>query len=102
MKGERKEERKSLKNGRKETKETTEKEKEEKKKDPIILNKKIEGREKEGKESFFYSFSFLSPLKNERKMEKEREENTYSQGHGKEKDLVYQNGKQGLKLCNFI
>ena len=74
------------KNGRKETKR---KKKEEEKKDPIILNKKIEGREKEGTESFFYSFSFLSPLKNERKMEKEREENTYSQGHEKEKDPAY-------------
>mgnify|MGYP003319422754 CR=1 FL=1 len=35
-------------------------------------------------------------------MEKEREENTYPQGHEKEKDLVYQKGKQGLKLCGFI
>jgi hypothetical protein len=35
-------------------------------------------------------------------MEKEREENTYSQGQRKEKDLVYQKGKQGLKLCVFI
>ena len=37
-----------------------------------------------------------------KKMEKEREENTYPQGHGKEKDLVHQKGKQGLKLCGFI
>ena len=76
-------------------------EKEEKKKDPIILNKKIEGREKEGTESFFYSFSFLSPLKNERKMEKEREENTYSQGQRKEKDLASSFDETRSKTMRF-
>ena len=37
-----------------------------------------------------------------KKMEKEREEIRGLQGREKEKDLVYQKGKQGLKLCGFI
>ena len=32
---------------------------------------------------------------------KRKRKNTRWQGHGKEKDLVYQNGKQGLKTMQF-
>ena len=60
-----------------------------------LLSQKEKRRKKEGNDPFF-------SLQNERKMEKEREENTYSQGHENEKDLVHQKGKQGLKLCGFI
>ena len=44
---------------------------------------------KEKEEEKIEKWSFFLPIQNERKMEKEREENTYSQGQRKEKDLVH-------------
>ena len=46
-------------------------------------------------------FFSIRPLTREEKKQNERKYARF-QGHGKEKDLVYQNGKQGLKLCGFI
>ena len=54
-----------------------------------LLPQKEKRRKKEGNNPFF-------SLRNERKMEKEREENTYPQGHEKEKDLVHREDEQGL------
>ena len=66
--------------------------------------------EKEEKKKFFSFFSrfhflFPFPLKKEKEREKERKNGrkyVRFQGQGKEKDLVYQKGKQGLKLCGFV
>ena len=52
-------------------------------------------KEKEGNDPFFFPFRTKENGKRKRK-------NTRWQGHGKEKDLVYRFGKQGLKLCGFI
>ena len=59
-----------------------------------LLPQKEKRRKKEGNNPFF-------SLQNERKMEKEREENTYPQGHEKQKRPCSSRDEQGLKTMRF-
>ena len=66
---------------------------------PLKKEKEEETKEKIAKWSFF--LPIFPPFRTKENGNGE-EENMLFQGHEKEKDLVYQKGKQGLKLCNFI